>query len=65
VDADQGTGGVSPLLHSRFAEHFGSCIHGGLHAGEDSHIPNIPCYCKIAIEFPQTREALTLRWPRG
>ena len=41
------------------------CIYGGLHAGEESHIPCIPCYCKSAIEFPRTREVSALRWPRG
>jgi len=53
IRAEQEEGRVSPLLHSQFAEHLGSCVYGGLWVDEGSPISNIGGYPKSAIEFLQ------------
>ena len=65
VDAGVEIGTVSPLLHSSFAEHLGSCVYGGLWVGKNSRIPNTDGYRTQAVEYLKALGIPVLRWPGG
>ena len=65
VNAGAEFGVVSPLLHSNFAEHLGSCVYGGLWVGRNSKIPNINGYRTQAVEWLKALGVPVLRWPGG
>jgi len=56
---------VSPMLHSSFAEHLGSCVYGGLWVGKNSSIPNIEGFRTQAVNWLKELGVPVLRWPGG
>ena len=65
VNVDQGKYSIHKEIYGQFAEHLGSCIHGGLWGGENSPIPNINGYRKDVFEALKALQIPVLRWPGG
>ena len=61
----QSAGIIHKELYGQFAEHLGTCIYGGLWAGNNSSIPNINGYRKDVLHALQDLKVPVLRWPGG
>lgn len=65
VDLSQPGATVSPLLHSLFAEHVGTCVEGGLWVGQDAAIPNVDGLRRDVLKALREIAPPVLRWPGG